>query len=82
MQDSSNPFNPTTVISYQLPAVGKVTLKIYDALGREITTLVNGEQPTGSYAVRFNGEKLSSGVYFCRLQMDNYSKVTKMILLK
>ena len=62
-----NPFNPSTIISYQLPEVSNVTIKVYDRIGREITTLVNKRQQTGRYQVRFDASGLSSGVYFYRL---------------
>lgn len=63
-----NPFNPATTIRYNLPASGHVTLKVYDILGREVATLINGEQQAGKHTVTFNGSTLSSGVYFYRLE--------------
>ena len=85
-QNYPNPFNPGTVISYQLPVNGKVTLKVYDILGREITTLVNEEKPKGNYEVEFNGAKYASGVYFYQLSatggVGSYMETKKMILLK
>ncbi len=81
-QNYPNPFNPTTVISYQLSAVGHVSLKVYDVLGREVATLVDGVEKAGSYRVRFDGLRLASGVYFCRLSAPGYMKTMKMLLLK
>ncbi len=81
-QNYPNPFNPTTGISYQIPVRSHVMLKVYDILGREITTLLNEVQNSGSYSVTFNGSKLASGIYFYKLQAGNYSLVKKMILLK
>jgi photosystem II stability/assembly factor-like uncharacterized protein len=81
-QNYPNPFNPYTIISYQLPVSGFVVLKIYDQLGREITTLVSKEQSTGSYEVKFDGTKLSSSVYIYRLTVGTTSLVRKMLLLK
>ncbi len=81
-QNYPNPFNPTTVINYQLPVSGFVTLKVYDALGREIATLVNGEKSSGNYTVRFDASQLASGVYFYRLSTGNINIVKKMILLR
>jgi endo-1,4-beta-xylanase len=81
-QNFPNPFNPSTVIRYQLPAAGHVTLKIYDILGREVTTLMDGKQNAGYYSVTFNAGKYSSGVYFYRLTADNFSAVKKFVLLK
>lgn len=88
-QNYPNPFNPSTVISYQLSAYSLVTLKIYDTLGREITTLVNQKEVAGYYKIEFNAEKykLSSGVYFVELKvMDKsnvlYSQTKKLSLIK
>ncbi len=81
-QNFPNPFNPNTVISYQLPVAGNVLLKVYDVLGNEISTLVNEEKPAGSYEVKFDASGLSSGVYFYRLQVGEFVQTRKMILLK
>lgn len=81
-QNYPNPFNPTTIISYQLPVLSKVVLKVYDMLGREISTLVNELKQPGKYEVKFNSSKLSSGIYFYRLVVDNFSETKCMILLK
>ena len=66
-QNHPNPFNPATVVSYQLPATSDVKLVVYDLLGREVSVLVNERQTQGYYVVRFEGRALSSGVYLCRL---------------
>jgi uncharacterized delta-60 repeat protein len=81
-QNYPNPFNPTTIISWQLPVSGHIVLKIYDILGREITTLVNGVKPAGNYTTTFDASRLSSGVYFYSLKAGNFYQVKKMILLK
>jgi hypothetical protein len=83
-QNYPNPFNPSTVISYQLPVSSDVTLRVYDILGSEITTLVDEYKPVGMHNVEFtiNNLQLSSGVYFCRLKTENYSKTIKMLYLK
>lgn len=81
-QNYPNPFNPSTIISYQLPVNSHVTLSIYDILGKEVATLVDGKENAGSYAVRFNGSYLASGVYFYRLQAENYSQTRKLVLVK
>ncbi|MDR3626938.1 MAG: T9SS type A sorting domain-containing protein [Ignavibacteriaceae bacterium] len=81
-QNYPNPFNPNTTIEYSIPAVLNVTLKVYDLLGREVTTLVNKEQLAGSYKVNFNATGLASGVYLYRLTAGKYSKANKLILLK
>jgi hypothetical protein len=77
-----NPFNPTTKINYQLPRTSDVTLQVYDVLGRQVATLVDRKQQAGSYTVTFDGNQLSSGVYFYRLKTENASKVRKMLLVK
>ncbi|MFZ1081908.1 MAG: T9SS type A sorting domain-containing protein [Candidatus Kryptoniota bacterium] len=81
-QNYPNPFNPSTTINYQLPATRFVTLKVYDVLGREVATLVNEKENAGSYAVKFDGSRLASGVYFYQLQAENFSQTKKLILLK
>ena len=81
-QNYPNPFNPSTTINYLLPEGGNVTLKIYDILGQEVTTLVNKKQSAGKYKVKFDAGNLSSGIYFYRLIADNFWKTKKMILLK
>jgi hypothetical protein len=81
-QNYPNPFNPVTRIDYQLPANIFTTLKVYDVVGREIETLVNERQSAGKHSVQFNAPRLSSGVYFYRLQAGNYSALKKLLLLK
>ncbi len=81
-QNYPNPFNPTTAISYQLPVIGFVTLKVYDLLGREVATLVNETKAPGNYEVNFNASNLPSGVYFYRLKAEEFVETKKMILLK
>ena len=67
-QNYPNPFNPTTMIEYSVPRTSFITLKVYDILGREVSTLVNEEKQVGTYKVEFNGNNLSSGIYFYRIQ--------------
>ena len=83
-QNYPNPFNPSTMISYQLPMTSNVILKVYNVLGRLITTLVNKEQTAGNYNVQFSSDKynLASGVYLYELQAGNYVSVKKLLLLK
>ncbi len=81
-QNYPNPFNPSTTISYSIPAKSQVTLRVYDILGSEIKMLVNEEKTAGTYKINFNASNLSSGIYFYKLQTDNYVKCKKMILLK
>ncbi|MBE0551969.1 MAG: T9SS type A sorting domain-containing protein, partial [Ignavibacterium sp.] len=77
-----NPYNPNTTIRYQIPEACFVTLKLYDCLGNEITTLTNEEQQAGSYRVKFNASLLSSGVYFYRLHAGSFAETKKMVLLR
>ena len=85
-QNYPNPFNPTTKIRYTIPDVGselaQTVIKVYDILGNEVATLVNEEKEPGYYEVEFNAEQLSSGIYFYRLQVGNYTQTKKMILLR
>jgi hypothetical protein len=77
-----NPFNPGTVISYWLPVSGEVTVKVYDALGREVTTLVNENKSAGGYKIKFEAGNLPSGIYFYQLKAGTFIQTKKMILLK
>ena len=86
-QNYPNPFNPTTAISYQLSALSSVSLTICDLLGRNIATLVNGEQVAGRYTVRWDGknelgEGVSSGIYLCQLRAGSNIFTRKMVLVK
>jgi len=81
-QNYPNPFNPSATISYQLPKTGNVNLKVFDVLGKEVATLVNMEQTSGSYKVEFNGSGLASGIYYYQLRASDFIETKKMILLK
>ena len=84
-QNYPNPFNPSTTIEYQLPSAKsayQVTLKIFDSLGRQVASLVNAEQTAGKYIVNFDASRLSSGIYFYRIQAGNFSQSKKMMLIK
>ncbi|HUI30284.1 MAG TPA: T9SS type A sorting domain-containing protein [Candidatus Acidoferrales bacterium] len=82
-QNYPDPFNPSTVIDYWLPELTGVTLKVYDVLGREVTTLVNEQENPGKYQVKFDGSRFASGVYFYRLTTSSgVVQVRKMILEK
>jgi hypothetical protein len=78
----ANPFNPSTLIDYQLPASAFVVLKVFDVRGREIQTLVNERQNAGNHSVRFNASKLPSGVYFYKIEAGAYRDIKKLLLLK
>lgn len=81
-QNYPNPFNPSTVIRYQLPEYSNVTLKVYDILGNEMVTLVNQYKSPGKHEIEWNASEFASGVYYYRLQTDNYSSIKKLILLR
>jgi len=81
-QNYSNPFNPTTEIKYQIPYDGYISLKVYDILGREVATLVDGYRRAGHYRVEFDASKHSSGVYFYKLAAGKSISVKKMVLAK
>ncbi len=77
-----NPFNPTTRIEYQLPKAGEVSIKVYNSLGKEVATLVNGRLEEGKYTTEFDGSDLSSGMYFYVLRANEKTIVNKMLLIK
>ena len=77
-----NPFNPITTISYQLPGQSRVTLIVSDVLGREVAALVKGIEEPGYKSVTFDASKLSSGVYYYRLQAGSYIETKKLLLLR
>jgi photosystem II stability/assembly factor-like uncharacterized protein len=81
-QNYPNPFNPTTTISYTVPSNSFVSLKVHDALGREVAVLVNEVKAPGSYKVNFNGSGLSSGIYFYHIQAGIFTDTKKLVLLK
>jgi fibronectin type 3 domain-containing protein len=81
-QNYPNPFNPTTTINYELPTNSHVTLMVYDALGREVATLVDENKTAGSYNAAFDGSRYASGVYFYKLSAGTFTQIKKMILLK
>jgi hypothetical protein len=81
-QNYPNPFNPTTKIKFGLPIQSHAKLTVYDVLGREVWVLVNEELKAGEYNVEWNATILASGIYFYRLEADNYSVTRKMVLIK
>lgn len=81
-QNYPNPFNPSTTIYFSLPQYQFVTLKIYDILGREISTLINEEKQPGNYKETFDGSNLSSGVYYYQMKAGKFVETKKLILLK
>ncbi len=81
-QNYPNPFNPTTAIKYNLPEAGNVKLSVYNLLGQEVKTLVNGFKNAGSYTISFDAQNLSSGVYIYKLETNNFNQSRKMTLIK
>lgn len=81
-QNYPNPFNPSTKIRYEIPKESFVTIKIYDVLGREVSTLVNEQKSAGYYNIEFNANNLASGIYFYRIQAGDFVRTKKLILLK
>ncbi len=83
-QNYPNPFNPSTIINFQIPAerAGWVTLKVYDVLGREVRTILNGEFSAGHHEVRFDASGLASGIYMYRLQAGGSVETKRMMLMK
>lgn len=80
-QNYPNPFNPSTTISFSIPVDGKVSLKIFNIIGKEIAELFNGNLTAGKYSFEWNAENYASGVYLYQLKTDNYIEMKKMILL-
>ncbi|QQS38238.1 MAG: T9SS type A sorting domain-containing protein [Ignavibacteriales bacterium] len=81
-QNYPNPFNPTTLINYQIPKDGLVTIKVYDIIGKEVTTLVNETKSVGRYSINFDGSNLASGVYIYQLRSGDFVSSKKMMLIK
>ena len=81
-QNYPNPFNPTTRIDYSLPFDSKVSLQIFDVLGREVITLVNDNQRAGYYSIDFNASNLASGIYYYRMSTGDFVAIKKMVVIK
>ena len=81
-QNYPNPFNPVTTIKFSIPSSGYATLKIYNAVGKEVSVLVQKEMPKGIHKVEWNASGFSSGVYFYQLKTDEFIETKKMIMLK
>jgi hypothetical protein len=81
-QNYPNPFNPTTIISFSVPKTSFVTIKVFDVLGKEVTTLINEEKPAGNHEVEFNGANFTSGIYFYCLKAGNFIQYKKALLVK
>ena len=81
-QNYPNPFNPATIIKYSIPQDQQVKLNVYNLLGQNVITLVNGLQKAGQHEVNFNAANLASGVYFYKLEAGTRSSIKKMLLMK
>jgi hypothetical protein len=81
-QNYPNPFNPDTRITYDVKETGYVTLKVFDVLGREVVTLVDGSQAAARYSVEFDATDLASGIYFYQIKVNDFSDLKKMVVLK
>ena len=81
-QNYPNPFNPKTVIKFTLPEPHYVKLEIYNSHGQKISTLLNNKLQSGMHQVEFNGRNLASGIYFYKLDVGNFQKTRKMLLIK
>ena len=81
-QNYPNPFNPSTVVGYRIPIRSHVTLKVFDAVGREVAALVDEERAAGRYTVTWDASHMASGVYFCRLTLEGFTETKKMLLIR
>lgn len=81
-QNFPNPFNPSTTISFELPRVSDVIVKVMNVLGQEVRTLFAGRKEPGRHYVNFNGERMASGVYYYSIQAENFRAVRKMVLIR
>ena len=81
-QNYPNPFNPKTVINYSLPKQETVSIKVYDVLGNEVVTLINGRQNAGDHSVEWDAQNFASGVYYYKLTAGSFEQTRKMILVK
>jgi hypothetical protein len=81
-QNYPNPFNPSTTIQYSLPKAGNVKIVVYDVSGREVETLIDEHSSPGTFELTWDAARFSSGVYFYKLQTDEFTDVKKMLLVK
>ena len=81
-QNYPNPFNPSTIIRYSVPSNEYVSLKLFDVLGNEVSTLVNEQKSAGNYEIKFNANNLASGIYFYKMTAGSFRSVKKLLLLK
>ena len=82
LQNYPNPFNPTTTLAFELPEPSQVVLTVYDYIGREVATVVNGYRSAGRFEVAFDASKLASGVYLARLTGPGGSDVQRVVVVR
>jgi hypothetical protein len=81
-QNYPNPFNPSTTIRFELPKTGYATMRVYNALGQEVATLLDAVEDAGTQSVQWDAVRCASGMYFCVLTSGTFSATTRMTLLK
>ena len=81
-QNYPNPFNPQTIITYSLPDAGSVTLRVFNVIGQEVATLVNGVKGAGHHQVVFDASGMSSGLYLYLIQVNGFTASRRMLVLK
>jgi hypothetical protein len=81
-QNYPNPFNPATNINYEIPEKAFVSIKVFNLLGQEVATLINKEQNSGSYSLKFDGHNLPSGLYIYQINTAKFNQTRKMLLIK
>jgi hypothetical protein len=81
-QNYPNPFNPSTILNFEIPTTGFVSLKLYDAAGKEISSLVNEQKQPGTYSVQWNASQYASGIYFAKMTAGNFTSTKKLTLVK
>jgi len=81
-QNYPNPFNPSTKIKFDISSPGFTFIKVFDSNGKQVNELLSSQLNAGSYEINFNGERLSSGVYYYKIESGNFTETRKMILMK
>jgi hypothetical protein len=81
-QNFPNPFNPTTTIQFSIPQTSKVDLMVYDALGKEIVSLVRGTRQSGTYQILLDASRLATGIYYYKLTAGSFIDIKRMVLIK